>query len=73
MTAKEMNIDIVKPIPPSIPTPAICFQCDFSGKLLQFNFTVNHDNSAMPIGFPRISPRMMPVPNPLVKFSTEAS
>ena len=54
------KMDIVNPIPPNIPTPAIFFQFKFFGNLVNFSCTAKKQNVTIPIGFPNTKPNRIP-------------
>ena len=58
-----MNIDMVKPIPASIPTPRIWAHVARSGKAERPDLTASHETTDMPIGFPTTNPSTMPIPS----------
>lgn len=53
----DTKIDIVNPIPPSKPTPKICFQFAPSGKVHNFNFVAIKDIPKIPTDLPTSSPQ----------------
>src|SRR5690606_2830071 len=66
----EIKIDIVKPIPASIPTPIICIQVLPSGNDAIPNLVHSHDVSNMPIGLPKNKPKNIPNPKGAVNPCT---
>src|SRR5690606_8586364 len=65
-----IKIDMVKPIPPKIPTPKICFHCALEGILQTPSFTEIQENNVIPIGLPTNNPRIIPKPSGVVSPST---
>lgn len=57
-----VNIDMVNPIPASVPIPNTCFQFTFEGKLATFNPTMILQARKIPNGFPITRPKKMPIP-----------
>ncbi|MNE69492.1 hypothetical protein D3C80_1652190 [compost metagenome] len=55
-----MKIDIVKPIPPSIPAPKICAHFKFLGSTHKPEVTPTDEKSKIPSGLPTTRPRIIP-------------
>ena len=55
-----MKIDIVKPIPPSIPAPRICAHFKLLGKAHNPALTPIEEKSKIPNGFPITKPKIIP-------------
>ena len=58
---RVINIDIVNPIPASIPTERICLNLNPLGKEHSFNLIPMKLKSQIPNGLPNISPRIIPI------------
>ncbi|MNG12215.1 hypothetical protein D3C84_958130 [compost metagenome] len=55
-----IKIDIVKPIPPSIPAPNMWGHFNFFGKVQKPEFTPIKEKSKIPKGFPITNPKTIP-------------
>jgi len=56
-----MKMDIVKPIPPSIPAPNMFFHFRSLGNLQIPKLTARNEKSQIPNGFPKTRPKMIPI------------
>lgn len=59
---REIKIAIVKPTPANEPTPIICFQLAPVGSCAILSLMANLDIRNIPNGFPKQSPKIIPIP-----------
>lgn len=59
--SRVMNIDIVKPIPPSIPAPKIFLHLRSFGNLQIPKVTAKYEKNQIPKGFPKTKPKIIPI------------
>jgi len=57
---RVIKMDIVKPIPPSIPAPNMCAHFKFFGRAHNPALTPIEEKSRMPRGFPITRPKIIP-------------
>ena len=60
--SRAIKIDMVKPIPASMPKPKMCFQPAPVGKSAHFSFTASQLKKVTPIVYPTNKPKIMPRP-----------